>query len=225
MARFAATLPSIGDDAIPMDGMVPAREDGGQSTSEDALVRALRGGDPQAFEALVRDYGGRLLRVARRLLGSEDDARDVVQETFLQAWRNVATFEGRSTLATWLTRIAVNAALMRLRKRKRRDEASIDDLMPSFDSDGCRTEPLWQIDASAEDMLARDQVRTQVLEAIDRLPEPHRTILILRDIEELNTAETAALLDISEGAVKTRLHRARAALKKLLEPMFERGTP
>ena len=205
--------------------MVPAREDRDQMPSEDALVRALREGDPHAFETLVRSHGGRLLRVARRLLGSEDDARDVVQETFLQAWRNIATFEGRSTLATWLTRIAVNAALMRLRKRKRRDEASIDDLMPSFDSDGCRTEPLWQIDATADEMIARDQVRTKVLDSIERLPERHRTILILRDIEEWNTAETAEMLEISPEAVKTRLHRARAALKKLLEPLFERKEP
>ena len=108
---------------------------------DSALLAALRAGEEAAFETLVRSYGGRMLSVARRLLGNDDDAQDAVQEAFLSAFKGLAAFDGRSKLSTWLHRIGVNAALMKLRTQKRRPEQSIDDLLPKFKEDGHEAGP------------------------------------------------------------------------------------
>jgi len=186
-------------------------------SSDAALVVQLRAGDPHAFEALVRQYGGRMLATARRMMTVEDDARDVVQEAFLSAFRSIQSFEGTAKLSTWLHRIVVNAGLMKLRSRRRRPEESIDDLLPHFDEDGHFAEPAAAWDTESVALLERRETRTLVRRAIDRLPENYRTVLVLRDIEELDTEETAARLGIMPNAVKTRLHRARQALRTLLE--------
>jgi RNA polymerase sigma-70 factor (ECF subfamily) len=188
---------------------------------EARLLAGLRAGDDAAFETLVRAYGGRLLRVAERFLRNEDDARDAVQDAFLSAHRSLDGFQGSSQLSTWLHRITVNAALMKLRARRRKPEDSIDDLLPKFDDDeGHRLNvgPPWR--ESAEVALQRRQTRQLVRDCIDRLPDGYRTVLLLRDIEDLNTEETARLLDLSPNAVKVRLHRARQALRTLLDPHF-----
>ena len=186
----------------------------------DDLVDALRRGENRAYEAAIRQYGGRLLGTATRLLGSPDEARDCVQETFLQVHRKIDTFEARAQLGTWLHRICVNACLMKLRKRARHNETTIDELLPEFDANDCRIEPAWHI-APIEDLLEQAETRQLVHDSIAELPEDYRIALMLRDIEGYSTAETAKTLDITEGAVKTRLHRARAALKKQLEPLFD----
>ncbi len=185
--------------------------------ADATLVDRLRAGDPQAFETLVREHGGRMLAVARRVVSAEDDARDVVQEALLSAFRSIRSFEGTARLSTWLHRIVVNAGLMKLRSRRRRREDSIDDLLPHFDEDGHFAEPVTHWDAHAETLLERRETRDIVRRAIDRLPDNYRIVLILRDIEELDTDETAAALGIMPNAVKTRLHRARQALRTLLE--------
>lgn len=190
---------------------------------EEELLRGLAKGDSAAFEQLVRSHGPRMLSVARRILRSEDDARDSLQDAFIQAFAAMDQFEGRAALGSWLHRIVVNAALMKLRSRKNKPEQSIEDLMPDFDADGCRIEPMWQLDESVETMIGRREVRDLVLDSIGKLPDSYRTVLLLRDIEEHTTEEVASELGISTGAVKIRLHRARAALKKLLEPVFESG--
>lgn len=196
----------------------------GQPTPDELeLLAGLRNGAPGSFEKLVRTYGGQMLRVARRLVRSEDDARDCVQEAFIQVHKHVAGFEGRSSLKSWLHRIVVNAALMRLRAAKRLQEDSIDDLLPQYDEDGHRVEPSGQVVASVEQELQARQTADIVRAAIDRLPDGYRTVLLLRDIEEYSTAETASLMQMEEGAVKVRLHRARAALKTLLQPVVAAG--
>jgi len=138
-----------------------------------------------------------------------------VQEALLSAFRAIGSFEGTARLTTWLHRIVVNAALMRLRSRRRRREDHIDDLLPRFDEDGRFAEPVvpWETDA----LLERHETRALVRRAIDRLPESYRTVLVLRDIEELDTEETAVALGLQVNAVKTRLHRARQALRTLIE--------
>ncbi len=187
---------------------------------EDRLVAALRLGDSEAFAHMVTMHGPRMLAVARRYMKVEEDARDCLQDAFLQAYQNIGRFEGRSSLATWLHRIVVNSALMKLRARKRKPEESIEHLLPRFEAGECRVEPHWRFAETVDEMAARKEVRLLVRQEIDRLPDQYRIVLLLRDIEEYSTEETAELLEKSPGAVKVSLHRARAALKKRLEPLF-----
>ena len=183
------------------------------------LLERIRAGDERACEALVRQHSGRMLAVARRFLRNEEDSADAVQDAFLSAFRSLEGFERNSALGTWLHRIVVNVCLMRLRARSRNREVRIDDLLPTFDETGHHSRPVraWEDDALAR--LARAETRAHVRACIDRLPAPYREVLVLRDIEELDTEQTAQQLGINPGAVKTRLHRARQALRTLLEPL------
>jgi RNA polymerase sigma-70 factor (ECF subfamily) len=194
------------------------RSSAGEATTDEArLLAELRAGSGAAFERLVRENTAALLAVARRLLPSEEEARDAVQEAFLSAFKGIAGFGGGAKLSTWLHRIVVNAALMRLRTRRRRPEEPIDDLLPCFDGTGHWVTPTSRWEAPTEAEVESREVRVAVRRCIDRLPETHRTVLLLRDIEELDTEETAAVLGVSPNAVKIRLHRARQALRTLLE--------
>lgn len=192
-----------------------------KAADEAELVFAIRAGDEQACALLVKRYGGALLAAARRILRNEEDARDAVQGAFLAAFKSIERFQGDSSLGTWLHRIAINAALMQLRQRRSRPETAIEELLPGFLEDGhhARHPEMWE--DSADVLLERREVRELVRRAIDRLPEDYRTILLLRDIEELNTEETARLLGISQSLVKVRLHRARQALRTLLAERLE----
>jgi RNA polymerase sigma-70 factor (ECF subfamily) len=187
---------------------------------EGELLDALRRGDERAYADFVRANTGKMLAVARRILKSEDEAHDATQEAFIQAFKAIDRFEGDALLSTWLHRITVNACLMRLRHRKRHPEQSIDDLLPQFDDTGHR------VDAGADwtnDVLERmesAQLQKVVQDAVARLPENYRTVVVLRDIEGLSTEEAAQALGIRPEAAKMRLHRARQALRTLLEPHF-----
>lgn len=203
-------------------GSPPGRSSAG-AAGQASLVARLRGGDEQAFETMVREQGPRLLAVARRLLRDEEDARDALQEAFLAAFRALSSFEENSSVSTWLHRIVINASLMKLRSRRRKGEESIEDLLPRFLQDGHQLTPTTEWQASADVLLERSQTRSLVRRSIDRLPETHRTVLLLRDIEELSTEECARLLGVTENAVKIRLHRARQALRGLLDPHFRRA--
>ncbi len=186
-------------------------------SGDSELVARLQRGDPDAFETLVRTHGGRLLSVARRFLPNEQDAQDALQDAFIRAFRAIGTFQERAQLHTWLHRIVVNSALMKLRERRRRPEESIDELLPTFVADGHQASKArdW-----GDAVLERKESAQIVREAISRLPEPYREVLVLRDIEERDTAETAAILDTSPNVVKVRLHRARQALRTLLDREF-----
>jgi len=200
-----------------MTAPTPVSSPAATPDDETPLVTGLRAGDPQAFERLVRRYGGRMLATARRIVGNDELARDVVQDAFLAAFKAMDGFAGAARLSTWLHRIVVNAALMKLRSRRRRPEESIEDLLPRFDETGHFAEAPTTWDGPTDEALERAETRAIVRRAIDELPPNYRTILVLRDIEELDTDETAATLGISPNAVKTRLHRARQALRTLLE--------
>lgn len=196
------------------------------NTPDAALLAALKRGDESAFAELVRANTGRMLAVSRRILKSDDEAHDATQEAFLQAFRAIDRFEGEALLSTWLHRITVNACLMRLRHRRRHPELAIDDLLPSFDETGHRVEETpgeWTDDVLAR--MEKAQLEKVVRDAIDRLPENHRCVLVLRDIEGLSTEEAAQALGIRPEAAKMRLHRARQALRTLLEPHFAQETP
>jgi len=188
------------------------------STVDDTvLVQGLKNGEEWAFEALVRVFGGRMLSTARRLVGNEEDARDVVQSAYLSAFRAIGQFEGSAQLSTWLHRIVVNTALMRLRSRKRKPEESIEALLPAFMADGHFVDRFASRATPADQLLERQETRRIVRRAINQLPEMYRTVLVLRDIEELSTREVAEALDITPSAVKVRLHRARQGLFTLLQ--------
>jgi len=196
-----------------------------QDEAADArLLADLRAGDDAAYERLVRRYGARLLATARRLLRHEEDARDAVQDAFLQAFRGLDRFQGDARLSTWLHRIVVNAALMKLRTRRRKPESSIEELLPRFLEDGHMAEAAAPWRDGTDAALEREETRELVRRGIDRLPESYRTVLVLRDLEELDTAETSALLGIGTDAVKTRLHRARQALRQILDPHLRSGS-
>lgn len=194
-----------------------------QSPDDAQVVAALRAHDEQAFEQLVRAYGGRMLAVARKFLPNEEDARDAVQDAFLSAFRSIDQFQGQARLSTWLHRIVINAALAKLRSRRNRDERPIDDLLPRFLSDGHQADPAVEWRDASDVLLEREETRALVRGAISQLPEAYRTVLLLRDIEGLETDETARLLGVTTGVIKTRLHRARQAVRKLLDPHLRAG--
>lgn len=203
--------------ATLLRGAVIARAAAVPDADEDRLVRALQAGDRSAFETVVRRQGGPLLAVARRILASEDDARDAVQEAFVSAWRAIGGFDGTARLSTWLHRIVVNAALMKLRSRRRRPEEPLDELLPCFDENGAWTSGMAQPTSAPEAHVSARQTRELVRRCIARLPDAYRVVLVLRDIEDRDTGEVAAMLGVSSNAVKIRLHRARQALRTLLE--------
>ena len=187
------------------------------AASEVELIERLRRGDSDAYETVVRRFGPRLLATAKRLMKSEDDACEVLQEAYVSAFRAIDRFDEGARLSTWLHRIVVNAALMRLRSRRRRPEDAIEDLLPNFDETGHFAESPNDWGENAEALLERKQTCTQVRAAIAKLPESYRTVLMLRDIEGLDTDEAADALGMTANAVKVRLHRARQALRTLIE--------
>ena len=189
---------------------------------DDVLVEKLKAGDSSAFETVVRRYPPALLRAARRFLRSEEDARDAVQDAFVSVFKSVGNFQANSQLGTWLHRIVVNSALMKLRTQRRHPEEDIERLLPRFADDGHQVQPSIPWTESAEAIVERGELRDVVRQSIDKLPDQYRTVLLLRDIEELSTEETAKLLDVTPNAVKVRLHRARQALRTLLDP-YMRG--
>jgi RNA polymerase sigma-70 factor, ECF subfamily len=190
---------------------------------EARLLAGLRAGDTTAFEELVSACSGRMLVVALRLLRNEEDALDTVQDAFLSAFRALGSFEGGARLSTWLHRIVVNKAIMKLRTRQCKPEESIDELLPKFLEDGHHAQPVAAWKETAEVALQRQETHALVRKCIDRLPETYRMVLLLRDIEELDTEETAQFLGVSPSAVKIRLHRACLALRTLLNPHFQQG--
>ena len=196
------------------------------TAAADAILLArLRAGDSSAYDDLVRAYSPRMLAVTRRILNSEDDAKDAVQDAFLSAFRALPNFAGGSLLSTWLHRIAVNAALMKLRTRRRKPERSIETLLPVYLEDGHHAEDFKEWNLPVDKAMLRAETRAIVRKCIGELPDNYRTVLILRDIEELDTEEAAERLGLTPNAVKIRLHRARQALRTLLDPHFRSVRP
>lgn len=185
------------------------------NSNDHDLLDQVRAGDERAFEAIVRRHAPRMLTVARRFLPGDQDCEDAVQDALVSAYRSIADFDGKSLLGTWLHRITVNACLMKLRSRSRRPEMSIDNLLPQFDDTGHRVacDPAW---SDGLERLVKKDLQGLVRRSIDQLPESYRLVLLLRDIEEQSTADTARQLNCSQANVKTRLHRARQALRTLL---------
>lgn len=188
---------------------------GDESVAADAVL-----GNRQAFDELVIRYQARIYRLACRLVGV-DDAADVVQEAFLSAFRHLGSFRRDSKFSTWLYRIAVNAALMHRRGRARQRTDSLDAFLPTFEADGSHrgTPAQLEIAARADELLDRRLLAEKAMAALDRLPASSRNAFVLRDLEELPTAEVAEILGVEPAAVRQRVHRARLMLRGILSAM------
>lgn len=185
---------------------------------EDFSLEALRAGDRAEFARLVEAYSGVIYRLAIKILDNPQDAEDVLQETFIKAYRNLPKFDGRSSVSTWLYRIATNEALMMLRRRKH-ITISIDE---PLENTGEEQEPLQIVDwcCLPEDELMSAEALKTMDKAVEALPHSLRVVFLLRDIEGLSTRETGEVLDLSETAVKTRLSRARLRLREILTDYY-----
>ena len=177
--------------------------------TEQELVRAAAGGDTEAFERLVRTYENKIYHLALRMCGSSEEASDIAQEAFLAAWRALPSFRGEANFATWLYRLTSNAAIDYLRRQKKeRGDMSLDD--EDLGLDAVDTGP------GPQDAAERTEVRTAVAAGLQQLSEGHRQVLVLREIQGLSYEEIADVLEVDLGTVKSRISRARTALRKIL---------
>jgi RNA polymerase sigma-70 factor, ECF subfamily len=191
-------------------------------TDEELVVRA-RGQDFGAFEELVERYDDKIFRLAYRFVRNETEAKEIVQDTFLSVWRKLDTFKGDSQFGSWLYRVAANAALMRLRAQRRHPEVSTEELPVDYlDNYGHLPTQGENWAKRPDDELQSDELRRRIQKAVDELPEIYRTVFLVRDVEGLSTEETAEALGISVPTVKTRLHRARIALRDAIGGYFDR---
>lgn len=188
--------------------------------SDEQLVEMAKNGDTGAFPELVKRYSRRILRVARNITNNEEDSEDVLQETFLKAYTHLDSFQGNSKFYTWLVRIAMNEALMKLRKRKTGKVVSLDEELSTGDDTVTREIAVWE--GNPEDKYSQEELRDLLDKTVSSLPEGFRTVFILRDIEELSTEETADMLGLSIPAVKSRLLRARLQLREKLTRVFKK---
>lgn len=197
---------------------VPAGTDA--ASGELLLVERARQGDADAFSSLVAKYERRVYRMARQITQNDEDAEDVLQDTFLKAYEHLKSFQGQSKFYTWLTRIAVNESLMKLRKRKSDRTVSMDDNIETEEESIVREIAVW--DGTPEDRYGQEELRAILDDAIRSLKPIFRTVFVLRDVEELSTEETAEMLNLSIAAVKSRLLRARLQLREKLTRIFKR---
>ena len=186
---------------------------------EAALVAAAKAGDTAAFSELVQHYDRRVFRMAKQITQNDDDAEDVLQESFLKAYTHLDDFQGNSKFYTWVVRIAVNEALMKLRKRRSDRTVPLDDPIDTGEDEVVREIAVW--DQNPEDTYSREELGTILDEAVQSLKPAYRTVFILRDIEEMSIEETAEALNLSISAVKSRLLRARLQLREKLTRLFK----
>jgi RNA polymerase sigma-70 factor (ECF subfamily) len=187
---------------------------------EAAVVAQARLGDARAFNELLRRYEGKIFRLALHITQNREDAEDVLQETFLKAYEHLDQFQGQSKFYTWIVRIAVNQALMKLRKRKSDRSVSLDDTIDTGEDTVAREIAAW--DENPEERYSREEMNRILGSAIDGLTPIYRTVFVLRDVDGLSTEETAEALDLSVPAVKSRLLRARLQLRDKLTRYFKR---
>ncbi|MBV9305436.1 MAG: RNA polymerase sigma factor [Acidobacteriaceae bacterium] len=187
---------------------------------ESALVARAKSGDMDAFSELVTHYERRVFRMAKQITQNDDDAEDVLQETFLKAYTHLDNFQGNSKFYTWLVRIAVNEALMKLRKRRSDKTVPLDEPINTGEDEMVREIAVW--DENPEESYSREELGTVLNEAIQSLKPAYRTVFVLRDIEELSIEETAEALKLSISAVKSRLLRARLQLREKLTRQFKK---
>ncbi len=185
-----------------------------------ALVAEAKAGSYESFEELVNRYESKIYRLGLNITGNPQDAEDVLQEAFLKAFQHLPEFRADSRFYTWLVRIAVNEALMKLRKRRSDKSVQIQDEVNEEGEVLPREFADWK--PNPEQIYAQAEIETILRDAAQTLPPPYRTVFLLRDVEDLSTAETAAVLGLTEGTVKARLFRARLMLREELSKIFKR---
>ena len=205
-------------DIMVLEGMAVSDETG--VAEESVLVDQARQGDARAFAELVRRYEGKIFRLAQHITQNREDAEDVLQESFLKAYEHLDQFQGQSKFYTWIVRIAVNQALMKLRKRKTSKAISIDEQIDTGEDTVAREIAAW--DPDPEVRYSREELSQILDSAVQSLAPSYRAVFVLRDIEELSTEETAEALNLSIPAVKSRLLRARLQLRDKLTRFFKR---
>jgi RNA polymerase sigma-70 factor (ECF subfamily) len=187
---------------------------------EADLVAKAKAGDADAFTDLVNQYERRVFRMAKQITQNDEDAEDVLQETFLKAYSHLDDFQGNSKFYTWLVRIAVNEALMKLRKRRSDKTVPLDEPIDTGEDVVAREVAVWE--DNPEQRYSREEMANILDEAVESLKPAYRTVFVLRDIEEMSIEETAEALDLSISAVKSRLLRARLQLREKLTRQFKR---
>ena len=187
---------------------------------EAPLVARAKAGDDGAFSELVEHYERRIFRLAKHITQSDEDAEDVLQESFLKAYEKLDTFQGNSKFYTWLVRIAVNEALMKLRKRKSDKSVSLDEQLDTGEDTVAREVAVW--DDTPEQRYSQEELKGILDQAVEGLEPIYKVVFQLRDVDELSTEETAEALGISIPAVKSRLLRARLQLREKLTKFFQR---
>jgi RNA polymerase sigma-70 factor (ECF subfamily) len=192
----------------------------GEPTDESVLVDAARKGDISAFESLVKRYDRNVFRIAQHITQNREDAEDVVQDAFLKAYQNLGQFQGQSKFYTWLVRIAVNEALMRLRRRRPERMVSLDEDVKTEEDSMPREIADWT--PNPEQQYTQGELKDILSRTIQGLPASFRTVFVLRDVEGLSTEETADALGLSIPAVKSRLLRARLQLRERLNKYFKK---
>ncbi len=188
---------------------------------ESSLVARAKAGEAEAFATLVNRYERRIFRLARNITQNVEDAEDVLQDAFLKAYEHIGGFQEQSRFYTWLVRITVNEALMKLRKRKTGKVFSLDETVDTGEETVTREIAVWD---TPEQRYSQEELRTILQQSIESLAPLFRTVFILRDVDELSTEETAQVLGISIPAVKSRLLRARLQLREKLTRYFRRKT-
>jgi RNA polymerase sigma-70 factor (ECF subfamily) len=208
--------------ASPPTSTSPAAPAAAVATDQELVVKA-QGKDYAAFEQLLDRYEDKIFRLAYRFVRNESEAKEILQDTFLTIWRKLDTFKGDSQFSSWLYRVAANTALMRLRSQRRHPEVSTEDLPIGYLDNYGQLPPVIDNWAKRPDEeLASDELRRHIQSSVDALPEIYRAVFLIRDVEGLSTEETAEVLQISVPTVKTRLHRARIALRDAISAYFEK---
>lgn len=188
--------------------------------SDAELVERAKKGDIGAFEDIVRRYEGKVFGCGMRMMGNAADAQEALQDVFLSVYQKIRNFRGESAFSSWLYRIAVNACLMRLRTDKRHTSVSLDGLEGTFTGDGRRASPVLDWSQEPEERFLSRETREHLNKAILSLPEEYRSVLVLRDVQELPISEVAEVTNLSIPAVKSRLHRGRLFLREKLSEYF-----
>ena len=192
---------------------------------EEALVREFQAGNRQAYDKIADIYQKKIYSLSYNLTRNQMDAQDVTQEVLLTLFRKINMFQGKSAFSSWVYRITLNSSYMKLRRKKKEPNISIDELMPLFNGAGFQQDKIKDWSENTESLMFANESRNVIKNAVDLLPEKEKVVFLLRDVEGVSTEKTGEILDLTVPAVKSRLHRARLFLRKKLSNYFEEYTP